>query len=64
MTKQGLFGDTKLQNLTFVNIVCMAKLARSSIGIHRIRGTLDCLHLDLWGPSWIESLVVASTFFP
>nr|GEU78296.1 retrovirus-related Pol polyprotein from transposon TNT 1-94 [Tanacetum cinerariifolium] len=42
---------------SFVNIVCLANRKKESFspGIHRMRGALDYIHSDLWGPSPVTS---------
>ena len=53
LAKQGLLGDGKLQELEFCDTYVYGKSSsvKFGTGIHRTKGTLDYIHLDLWGPA-------------
>ena len=53
LEKQGVLGDDKLGSQEFCEVCVLGKSSRTSFktAVHNIRGTLDYIHSDLWGPS-------------
>ena len=58
LSKRDLLCGHKVQNLEFCEHCIFGKLHRSKFpnGVHRMKGTLDYIHSDCWGPSRVESL--------
>ena len=57
LVKQGLLGDEKLQEMEFCETCVYGKssIVKFGIGVQRTQGTLDYIHLDLWGPARTQS---------
>ena len=57
LSKQGLLGGQKTVKLDFCEDCVFGKQRRVkfSTAVHRIKGTLDYVHSDLWGPSRVVS---------
>nr|GEZ38931.1 retrovirus-related Pol polyprotein from transposon TNT 1-94 [Tanacetum cinerariifolium] len=58
LEKQGLFGKKNLGKLAFYENCVLGKSHRVSFGVgrHTTRGVIDYVHLELWGPSHVDSL--------
>ncbi|GKA14156.1 retrotransposon protein, putative, ty1-copia subclass [Tanacetum coccineum] len=58
LEKQGLFGKKSPGKLDFYKNYVLGKSHRVSfdVGRHTTQGVIDYAHLDLWGPSQVESL--------
>ena len=57
LSKRGLLGGHRAGKLDFCKHCVYRKQCRVkfSIGVHRMRGTLNHIHSDLWGPSSVPS---------
>ena len=57
LSKRGLLDGQKTGELDFCEHCVFGKQCRVkfSAGVHRTKGTLDYIHLDLWGPSQVVS---------
>ena len=64
LEKHRVLGDDKLGSLKFYKVCVLGKSSRTNfkIAVHNIKGTLDYIHSDLWGPSQIASLGGAKYF--
>jgi len=58
LAKDDLLCGHKRNDLGFCKHCVFGKLHRNKFPkvIHRTKGTLDCIHVDCWGPSRVESL--------
>ena len=57
LSKRGLVGGHQTRKLYFCEHCVYGKQCRVkfSTGVHRMRGTLDYIHSNLWGPSSVPS---------
>lgn len=53
LSKQGLLGGDKIEDLVFCEDCVLGKSTRTSFKslVHTSKGTLDYIHSDLWGPT-------------
>ncbi|GKD41289.1 retrotransposon protein, putative, ty1-copia subclass, partial [Tanacetum coccineum] len=58
LEQQELFGNKSLGKLDFCENYVLGKSHRVRFGVgrHTTQGVIDYIHLDLWGPSQVESL--------
>ena len=58
LSRRGLLDGQKTSKLQFCEhyVLGKHKQARFSFGIHKSKGLLDYLHLNLWGPAKLSSM--------
>ena len=64
LSKQGLLGDHKMEELQFCEHCVFGKQHRVKFpkALHTTKATLDYIHSDFWGPSRVPSLGGARYF--
>ncbi|KAH9782268.1 hypothetical protein KPL71_008823 [Citrus sinensis] len=64
LSKQGVLGKDKIETLRFCEECVLGKSSRVkfSTRVHNLKGTLDYIHADLWGPAQTASLGGARYF--
>ena len=52
LSKHGVIGSDKIETLRFCEKCVLGKssIVKFSTGVHNSKGTLDYIHVDLWGP--------------
>jgi len=58
LATQGLLEGALIYNLKFDKHCVLKKKIKVNFGTasHRLRGLLDCVHVDIWGPTKTSSL--------